>query len=315
MADKATERLRRRQRQAARRALLGARSAVGQRGGVLRVESRTATVRGAARTSRPEVAPPTPFRRRRIHAFIGRVGRVPLALGSLLVGALIPWAVNAYAPAAVEKVTTVPAVEVTGGLDAAGTAPGWTMAVAPELFPSNVPKTVHSCDELRRWLMEEEAYEVETTWLRVFFRGTRLTPVTVTDIRVVIDEKAPALTGTDFACPSAGSSESEEVGVNLDETNPVLRTLEEENSLAGPWFRENFLTLERNEVITFAVKAFAYKASYKWHLEATVRASGEEVSVPIPGSYRTTAARSYGQSWSWDWTKKPQRLVPRSEGP
>ena len=58
-------------------------------------------------------------------------------------------------------------------------------------------------------------------------------------------------------------------------------------------------------------QAVAFKASYRWHLEATVRTGNELTTVPIPGEYRTTAtAGAYGKDWSWDWAHKPEHLVP-----
>lgn len=297
----------------ARRPLLGARSAVGRRGAVpTRACPCLVSIHNTARASQPD-ASQVRQSHHRFRTFGGRISRIPLALGSALIGALIPWAVGAYAPAVVQRATGVPVVEIITGIDAASIGPSWRMSVASEMEPSDVPKSVDSCSSLRRWLtQEEQAADVETTWLRVSFRGTRLEPVTVTGVQVLIDAKSQPLTGTEFACPSAGSEENKQVGVVLDENNPVFRNITNEGGFGDPYFRTQTLTLQKDEVITFAVKVSAYKADYRWHLEAGVRSAGTEVTVPIAGTYRTTAmVGSYGKSWDWDWSKNPQRLVPR----
>jgi hypothetical protein len=174
-----------------RRPLLGARSAVGRRSNpTCRPCPCLASNQIGGRGARPDaVSAPRTFRSRVRH-LRGKLGRVPLALGSLLIGALIPWTVGAYAPMVIEKARAVPIVETTGGIDAAAISTSWMMAMAAEAGPAELPATVESCSDLRRWLTQQGASDVETTWLRLSFRGTRLSPVTVTGIQVIIDEES-----------------------------------------------------------------------------------------------------------------------------
>jgi hypothetical protein len=127
-------------------------------------------------------------------------------------------------------------------------------------------------------------------------------------------KRVDPLSGSSFACPSAGSQSNEQVVVDLDEPDPVIRNITAEGGFGDPYFRYSTLTLEKDEVITFSIQALAFKADYKWHLEATVRSDEEESLIRIPGAYSTTArVGSYGASWTWDWDADPEQLVPEGE--
>ena len=232
-------------------------------------------------------------------------------LGGLVLGARIPWTVNAYAPSAVEKVSGAPVLEVAAGHDQDHLADGWVLAIPRPVSAFAVPKTVDSCAALRRWGVSQGAADVHSSWLLLTFRGTRLQPVSVTGIRVVIDSRIDNHAGARLVCESAGGGDAIPVGVSLDEVNPVLREVNEDGTLGGPWFSTNTLTLGRDELVTFAVTAYAFKAAYAWHMEVVVRSdTGEETIVRVPGNYSTTGvSNSYHDYLAWRWDLQPPKLV------
>ena len=252
-----------------------------------------------------------PRPRSRFKRLWSRIGRFPAMVGGLVLGALIPWTVNAYAPRAVEKVAGTPVLEVAAGHDQDHLADGWDLALPRPVSASEVPKTVDSCAALRRWGVSQGAADVHSSWLLLTFRGTRLQPVSVTSIRVVIDSRTDNNAGARLECASAGGGDAIPVGVSLDEANPVLREVKEDGTLGGPWFSTNTLTLGRDELVTFAVTAYAFKAAYAWHMEVVARsATGEETIVRIPGNYSTTGvSNSYHDYLAWRWDMQPPKLV------
>jgi len=145
------------------------------------------------------------------------------------------------------------------------------------------------------------------------FRGTSDDRVTITGIQVVIDNKSALPIGSQFSCPGSGPPIADvAVGVNLDEPDPTLRDLAD-GTLSGPYFRTHSVNLSSNEMATLSIQAVAFKAAYRWHLEAHIRTSDGEGTVPIPGIYQTAGAvGSYGKSWTWNPYKLPQALEPAS---
>lgn len=243
------------------------------------------------------------------------IGRFPAMIGGMFLGALIPWAVNAYAPRAVEQVSGTPVLQVSAGYDQDRLSDGWTAALAHPVPPAGVPPDVDSCAALRRWGLGQGAADVYASGLLLSFDGTRLEPVSVTSVRVVVDSRSDVYSGTHLTCPSAGSGDAIPVGISLDEAYPVFRELNEDGTLGGPWFSSNTLTLSRGELVTFAVTAYAAKAAYTWHLEAVVRSdSGEQTVVRVPGNFATTGvSSSYHDYLTWRWDLQPPELKHSNE--
>jgi hypothetical protein len=145
------------------------------------------------------------------------------------------------------------------------------------------------------------------------FSGARANSVAITGVQVVVESKFTLPTGSAFSCPGSGSAvEESAVAVNLDETDPTLRNLEN-GSLAAPYFRSHSINLVGNEMATLAIQVVAFKAAYRWHLEARIRSNNGEETVVIPGVYQTAGSvGSYGKSWAWNPYKLPQVLEPAS---
>lgn len=239
------------------------------------------------------------------------MGRLPLALCSLVVGAVIPWGVTTYAPRAVEIATSTPALDVTGGRDLSVLADGWTMSTGKQIKPATLPRDVSSCNDLYRWLEAHDGADVETSNLLLSLRGTRLETVNVTNIRVVIDKRSGPPSGSLVRCPSAGADDTQKGVIVLDEIQPVLRTMGQDQRLGAPYFRDKSVTLQHGEILTFAITAYAYKATYEWHLEVEGAVGGRPFSIPVSGTYRTSARTGfYANEWKWDWSQQPGRLIP-----
>ena len=185
------------------------------------------------------------------------------------------------------------------------------MAMTPELSAADVPRSVDSCESLRRYVQLRGGADIEASTVIITFRGTRIDPAIVTGVRAVIDSRSDPMTGTRFDCPSAGTSVNQETALLLDEAEPVLREEASDGTVGGPYFRNTSLTLGKDEVVTFTVTAEAFTQDYSWHLEASVRAGGKEVTLRVPGAFHTTASvGTYGEYWDWDWSQNPGRLAP-----
>jgi hypothetical protein len=284
--------------------LIGARSAVGRRGMTISV-----VVHIDRETPQQPIAPTSG----RTRNFFGRLSWLPLVVIGLLLGASITWTADQLYAKATEESGPNPVISASSGLDAAGFGNGWRMALTREIALTDVPGTINSCDSLRLWLFDSNAFSTEPSRVLMSFRGTRDDRVTITGIQIIIDSKSTLPIGSQFSCPGSGSPVADvAVGVNLDEIDPTLRDLAN-GTLSGPYFRTHSINLSSNEMATLVIQAVAFKAAYRWHLEAHIRTSDGEGTVPIPGIYQTAGAvGSYGKSWTWNPYKLPQALEPAS---
>ncbi|MEU6129421.1 hypothetical protein ABZ805_09635 [Saccharopolyspora sp. NPDC047091] len=119
------------------------------------------------------------------------------------------------------------------------------------------------------------ATKAGTSTTRIVVQGKSSHTVVITDMRARVLRREPAPTGTYFFAPAQGDLSTIVVGVDLDEVNPVARSL-----VAGrrtdPYFRDNAVTLAAGEPAVFLVESHAAEpTAYEWALEIDLVVDGK----------------------------------------
>jgi hypothetical protein len=164
------------------------------------------------------------------------------------------------------------------------------------------------------------AADVGATPVQLVLQGKRSQRVTITDIHALILKRAAPLTGTLLHCPSAGEGAQIPIGLNLDELDSVARFTNADGSLGNPYFAKNYVTLEKNEVITFEIAAETTSSYCEWNLRLDLLVDGQRQTMTIRAGdqpFRTTVkAGHYRAAFEWAWYLSPHRFAaPTVSGP
>ncbi|MDA3649363.1 hypothetical protein LZ318_39860 [Saccharopolyspora indica] len=137
---------------------------------------------------------------------------------------------------------------------------------------------------------------------RITVEGASSRNVVITDMRVRVLDRGPNVAGTAACVGPQGDVSTIRVGFDLDEPNPIARTVEG-REWGGSYFLDNAIALADGEAVVFQVAARAEKAHYTWVLELAVVIDGEPGTIevrPEDGPYQLTgAAESYGSVFHW----------------
>ncbi|MCW6011157.1 hypothetical protein K1W54_42435 [Micromonospora sp. CPCC 205371] len=232
-----------------------------------------------------------------------------IALGAL-VGTTTLVAVISYAvPKIIDRLTTSdsPPITVTvvsdpsrvSGFDSTERAvavPG-TAAPAPDPGPR--------CGDLYPWSRANGGADAGASRLHLLVRGADEGQVVITEIRAVIEERAPKVPSHQLYCLPEGELTSRVVSIDLDDERPVAKYETADGKPFG-------FTVAPGEVEAFLITATVARATARWHLAIDVTAGSEQHTVEVDdgGEPFRTAPIPQGGRWLWVGTGWEPRGLP-----
>jgi hypothetical protein len=195
-------------------------------------------------------------------------------------------------------------------------------------------------DEFRTWARRNGGTDAELTILKLVVEGRSADTVRVIGMRALIDgPRGEPLRGTLLHAGPEQGSDITQVGLDLDENDPVARTVSKEgdpradNYFGAPYFgAQQTKTLSRGEQEVFQITARTLRSSIQWHIAVTLLVDGREETVEVrPGgrNLMTTALRTHGSMqqaagavnypeyrslYVWDFMRSPNGFVRRDPG-
>jgi hypothetical protein len=132
-----------------------------------------------------------------------------------------------------------------------------------------------------------------STW-KIYLRGQRNQGLRILDMQVVDVVREPPLAGTLFSIPPQGSEDSEVMGVNLDEFEPIVRAARVADSVqfGGPYFPEKSISLADDEEMVIVLRGVTKKntVSFKLRVDYQVGDRRESAEISDNGKpFRLTA--------------------------
>jgi hypothetical protein len=198
-------------------------------------------------------------------------------------------------------------------------------------------------EEFRTWARQNDGADAEITVLKLVIEGLRADTVRVIGMRARLDQPRGApLTGTLLYAPTQEGIDITEIGFDLDENDPVARTVSENASpRATDYFGASYFgtqqtkTLQRGEQEVFQITARTLRSYLEWHIEVTLLVDGDEQTIdarPAGTNIRTTALNqsssqdpynminypAYQRLYAWDFNRVPNGFVqqdPRTYSP
>jgi hypothetical protein len=202
----------------------------------------------------------------------------------------------------------------------------WTMSYADPLEPRQIPASVRNCAGMRTWLLAAGAADTAESDIRLHLVGTQDGTVTVSGVHAQILGRAPASASTLVGCPSAGVVATPSVALNLRQDAPealavgapprgTIATQDLSGRLGAPYFTTHTITLTKGEPFDISLTGFiSGTANVRWRVIVDYETNGQPHSLAATGPTFTTApllcGKAYRQSWDWQWSSQPERLVP-----
>jgi hypothetical protein len=158
-------------------------------------------------------------------------------------------------------------------------------------------------DEFRDWARSHGGVDPSITVLKLVVEGQTKHSVRVIGMRVGIDRRQAPVTGTLLHAGTEQGDDITQVGFDLDENDPVARTVREEgpsvdNYFGAPYFSaRQTKTLAQGEQEVFQITARTLKSYVEWHIELKLLLDGQEQTMKVRPADRnigTTALRRVG---------------------
>jgi hypothetical protein len=135
--------------------------------------------------------------------------------------------------------------------------------------------------------------------IHVFVRRETPGTAVISQMFVVIDERAPIRLGSHLYCGLEGELDNRRLSVDLDTTQPRIKYENDQGNAFG-------FTLSEGEAEAFTIRAVTNHSYIRWHLELEVVEGTEkrtvrvdDAGVPFATSATTEEAWGWnGQSWS-----------------
>jgi hypothetical protein len=153
--------------------------------------------------------------------------------------------------------------------------------------------------EVRLAMREAGAVAANFMTLHVVLEDQTARRVRITNMRVVVQRRAPVLNGTEVFGPAEKGIESNlQIGFNLDEANPVAESLDSEQldttGFGGHYFTDHSLSLIKDESLSLVVLAQVQRSYAEWIMELDAVVDGEEKVYKIDkdgAPFKTTGLR------------------------
>jgi hypothetical protein len=221
-----------------------------------------------------------------------------IALGALVGTTALVAAISYVVPKIIDRLTTSdsPPVTVTvtsdpsrvsgfNGTERAVAVPG-NDVVAPDPGPG--------CADLYPWSRANGGADAGASRLHLLVRGADEGQVAITQIRAVIEERAPVRRGQQFHCLPEGELPNRVLSIDLDDERPVAAYETADGKPFG-------FTVAPGEVESFLITAIVARATARWHLAIDVTAGSEQHTIEVDDGgkpFRTTPVPQGGR-WRW----------------
>lgn len=153
-----------------------------------------------------------------------------------------------------------------------------------------------NADRFHSWVVTRHGADPDLTFAKVVLEGRRASTVRVLDMKVDVLARGRPLTGTLMVAGGGGGGAVTKLGFNLDEKEPVARTIVEPSDLnvpfGDPYFRSKTISLTAGEQEVFAITATTKHHSVEWCVGLTLLVDGKVENsrvCPPGGAARTTA--------------------------
>jgi hypothetical protein len=143
-------------------------------------------------------------------------------------------------------------------------------------------------DEFRDWARSHGGADPAITVLKLVVEGQSRHKVRVVRMRARIDKREAPLTGMLLFAGTEQGQDNTQIGFNLDESDPVARTVNAGNPsndpdyFGAPYFSsKQTKTLVQGEQEVFQVTARTLRSYVEWYIEVTLLVDDQEQTVEI----------------------------------
>jgi hypothetical protein len=234
-------------------------------------------------------------------------------------GAIGTFLVAEFLPGVIERIRGEPSVLFSLGYDDTFYSEGFLLVLpASREVDTNTFAGVDDCTSLRESGRQAGAADYLSTFLHLIAEGRTLKDVVIVGINARIVRRDTRATGALISCVSAGAVDVIALGLNLDEPEPVARSVNEESGkFEEPWFgQDSAVTLTKGELLPFRITATTKKSYVEWELEIRMIVDGEREEMVLDDDgepFRTTGplprSSDYERKYEWAWHQQPPRLV------
>ena len=240
-----------------------------------------------------------------LHKLFGTGRRVTATFGTVLVTAVIGWAVAYYAPGVLSHKTESPPV-VTDVLDDPYAIDTFNNLPIAMLLPASAASPVTKnpparwCSGFHMWGRRLGGADVNATHFRLIVQGTADKAVIITGISArVLNHKS--VNGLNVVCPTAGAAQIRSLTMNLDSPNLSAVYLVK-GSLSPFGF-----TLRKGETEVFDVTAITTSSEMlEWNILLHLTVDGREQTIVVQdrgAPFRTVAEHKGKWSvWTGSWS-------------
>ncbi|MBM0231009.1 hypothetical protein JNW91_03430 [Micromonospora sp. STR1_7] len=150
----------------------------------------------------------------------------------------------------------------------------------------------------QRWLNDQGAVDVGTSYWQITFQGTRTEVVEIVNIRPVLEDGrcAPAIAGVLVENATSGATDKIPLTVAIDRPNPRLLINDGSGDAGKPFFDLKKISLPRKEKNVVVVSATTSGPYCRWRLAVEYLADGHRgemmVSAPEDRPYAVTGTVS-----------------------
>ncbi|WP_433221575.1 hypothetical protein ACQP00_21025 [Dactylosporangium sp. CS-047395] len=250
-----------------------------------------------------------------------------------------------FGKSVVEDAADAPAIAVTAIVERDQNIQGETWILPDPLQPlpqddallsnpygQQSDKDAGNIEPFRAWARTHGGADPEVTFLKLIVEGRRRSTIRVINVSAVVMDRKEPLSGTLLAAGPEGGGALTQIGFNLDENDPVARTVDEDTGEFGkPYFSATETkTLDRGEQEVFQITASTHRAFVQWCVEVKLLIDSKiqtHRKCPESGPLRTTAFKwkagvaikdrtghdidtgAYQSLYTWAFDQYPNRFV------
>lgn len=178
---------------------------------------------------------------------------------------------------------------------------GFAVRLPDSVDPRMEPPVLAPSD-LFDWALENGGAPVYRTEARLLLEGRRASGVSITGVRAVVLDRSESLRGPEYAVLCEGEVAAVSIGVDLDEPNPVARTILSDvydpTQLGTPYFSNNALSIALDEIVPISLRAISDQHAH-WTLELQAVVDGDERILGLGGQTFVSAGTLSEPSAEW----------------